>query len=48
MSNDDISIQHMKIDDDIDDDIDVTEWKEPVRSVPSTSREQEGRLFIFI
>ncbi|KAL5234597.1 hypothetical protein ACI65C_002007 [Semiaphis heraclei] len=42
MSNDDISIQHMKIDDDIDDDIDVTEWKEPVRSVPSTSREQEA------
>lgn len=45
MSNDDISIQHMKSDDDNDDDIDVTEWKEPVRSLPSSSREQEGRLF---
>lgn len=45
MSNDDISIQNMKNDDDIDDDIDVTDWKEPVRSLPSSSREEEGRLF---
>jgi len=45
MSNDDISVQHMKNDDDIDDDIDVTDWKEPVRGVPSSSREEEGRLF---
>jgi len=44
MSNDDISIQHMNSDDDIDDDFDVTEWKEPVRSPPSSSREKEGRL----
>lgn len=44
MSNDDISVQNMKNDDDIDD-IDVTDWKEPVRSLPSSSREEEGRLF---
>ncbi|CAI6368544.1 unnamed protein product [Macrosiphum euphorbiae] len=42
MSNDDISIQNMKNDDDNDDDIDVTDWKEPVRGLPSSSREEEA------
>lgn len=42
MSNDDISVQSLKNDDDIDDDIDVTDWKEPVKDPPSSSREEEG------
>jgi len=48
MSNDDVSVQQMKIDDDIDDDIDVTDWKEPVKNPPSSSREEEGRLFTYL
>lgn len=47
MSNDDISIQNMKNDDDIDDDIDVREWKEPTKVVPSTSREIEGIVLYY-
>jgi len=45
MSNDE-SVQLLKSDDDIDDDIDVMDWKEPVRRLPSSSREEEGRLII--
>lgn len=41
MSNDE-SVQNFKNDDDIDDDIDVTDWKEPVKDPPSSSREEEG------
>jgi hypothetical protein len=48
MSNDDISVQHMKSDDDIDDDVDITDWKEPIKSLPSSSREEEGRLFFYL
>lgn len=43
MSNDDISIHHIKLEDDLDDDIDVTDWKEPVKEPPSSSREEEGK-----
>lgn len=42
MSNDDTSVLHLKSDDDIDDDIDVTDWKEPEKSPPSSSKEEEG------
>jgi len=48
MSNDDISVQQMKTDDDIDDDIDVINWKEPVKNPPSSSREEEGRVFTYL
>lgn len=48
MSNDDVTVQQMKIDDDIDDDIDVTDWKEPVKNPPSSSREEEGWLFTYL
>jgi len=41
MSNDD-SIQNLKNDDDMYDDIDVTDWKEPVKDPPSSPREEEG------
>lgn len=42
MSNDDVNVQHLKNDDDFDDDIDVTDWKEPIKAPPSSTREEEG------
>lgn len=45
MSNDDINVPHLKNDDDFDDDIDVTDWKEPIKDPPSSPREEEGVLF---
>lgn len=42
MSNDDISIQHLKNDDDFDDDIDVMDWKEPEKKVLNSPKEEEG------
>jgi len=42
MSNDDTSVIHLKSDDDIDDDIDVTDWKEPEKNPPSSPKEEEG------
>ncbi|VVC32008.1 Sel1-like repeat [Cinara cedri] len=42
LSNDEINIQNIKNDDDIDDEIDVTDWKEPVKAPPVTSREKEA------
>lgn len=44
LSNDD-SVQSLKnddFDDDIDDHIDVTDWKEPTKDPPNSSREEEG------
>lgn len=48
MSNDDISVQSLQNDDDIDDDIDVTDWKSVVKNPPSSSREEEGMYFIYM
>lgn len=42
MSNDDISIHSFKIDDDTDDDIDMMDWKEPIKDPPSSPKEEEG------
>lgn len=42
MSSSDDSIQGLKIDDDIDDDVDETDWKEPVKDQPSSTKEEEG------
>lgn len=42
MSNDDVSIQNLKNDDDNDDDVDATDWKEPERNAPSSTKEDEG------
>lgn len=42
LSNDDISIQHLKNDDDFDDDIDVTDWKEPEKKILNSPKEEEG------
>lgn len=42
MSNDDVSVQSLKIDDEIDDDVDVKDWKEPVKDPPSSTKEEEG------
>lgn len=41
ISNDE-NLQNMKFDDNFDDDIDVTDWKEPVKTPPSSTREEEG------
>lgn len=41
MSNDE-SGQNLKNYDDIDDDIDVTDWKEPVKEPLNSSKEEEG------
>lgn len=41
MSNDDSGL-NLKNDDDIDDDIDVTDWKEPVKEPLNSSKEEEG------
>jgi len=35
MSNDDVNVQNYKNDEDIDDEFDVTDWKEPVKNLPS-------------
>lgn len=42
MSNDEINVHNIKNDDDIDDDFDIADWKEPVKEPPSSSREEEG------
>lgn len=41
MSNDDINVQHLKNDENLDDDF-VTDWKEPIKDPPNSSREEEG------
>lgn len=48
MSNDDISIQSLKNDDDIDDDVDETDWKEPEKDPPSSDQEKEGAIKWFL
>lgn len=45
MSNDEVNV-NLKNDDDMDDDIDVTDWKEPVKEPPNSSREEEGDIYL--
>lgn len=48
MTNDEDSIQNFKQDDDIDDDMDVTDWKEPVKEPLNSSREKEGNIYLYL
>lgn len=42
MSNDDGGLHSLKNDDDFDDDVDVTDWKEPEKNPQSSPEEEEG------
>lgn len=48
MTSEDGNIHNYKNDEDIDNDMDVTDWKEPVKEPPKSSREEEGNIYLYL